>query len=99
MININNIIYQMYCPICGKELRVSKTKKYWCGNGCYSVNLGFYQSIDFTLFDHSISIYKDNETREEKQEKMQQIVDLIKYFKEDDRYLTEIVAGSGQNGL
>lgn len=80
------------CPICRKKLvkpKDSRTKAF-CENSCYSIfttGAGTIESIFGKCFVHSM---EDTDEEIAKMEKV--ILEKIKYWKKNDRYLAEILA-------
>lgn len=91
-----HFIHDSCCPICSGELHVIKTfyDKQKCLNGCYShvvIYSEYYQS-----HKHTFSVFNEqfaymNGDGIDRIETIEKIEELIAYWKENDRYLTELM--------
>lgn len=79
------------CPICSKELIINEIANHSkCSNGCYS-KTGGYGTTTETVFNKSfIFEYVDSSETWKKIEA--ELNTEIAYWKEDDRYLLEILS-------
>lgn len=95
---VDKIIYDSDCPICGKEMEyitVQYADGFKCNNKCYSF-LFYSNKRKFTLFEeefvgyneHKLLFYLDAKPLEHIET---HIIELIKYWKEKDRYLMKLL--------
>ena len=64
---------------------------YYCLNGCYRLDLSKFVGIYIYIFENEFFIDK-NFYSFVKERIANDILDLIKYYKKDDRYLAEIMS-------
>lgn len=85
------------CPICNTMLELDPSEDLFCINNCYSHML-YYSSISgtfkeiFRVFNSKHFSYKSNDSVEYKKSIDNKILELIEYWKENDRYLVELIA-------
>lgn len=83
------------CPICEKELVISINNDWAeeCNNGCYK--LSFQHSSKVSIFGEEIKLIwpknKDATDREAIEEFNHKLSERINYWREDYRYLAEIL--------
>lgn len=81
------------CPICNKKMEILKYKTMpeedvSCINDCYSVISRYDQYFVYIFGDFQIMMSKNNIDKEIEKS----IVEKINYWKENDRYLVEILS-------
>ncbi|AEO93714.1 gp456 [Bacillus phage G] len=78
------------CPICNSELSKSMLKE--CVNGCYYLMIYDKTVFYATVFNETFDISGDESTIEEKINTINKLYDKINYWKENDKYLTNILS-------
>lgn len=88
------------CPICDSLLDEDEdmfsNSMYFCLNNCFSyaiIDLGFpnRNSHFFKVFNSDFFVYRDNDSIEYKKSIENEVLELINYWKENDRYLMELM--------
>jgi hypothetical protein len=80
------------CPICNGQL---KHDELWyetrCLNGCYSIDKFDSYQDRFRIFENEFILARGDYPN--KWQRAQKIIDEIKYWKKNDRYLIKILSG------
>lgn len=80
------------CPICDSEIN-KISQSYWnCRNSCFAIDKLNSHVFLFRIFDEIFSLVNDN-NYPNKEKHMLNIINKIKYWKENDRYLIKIMGG------
>lgn len=98
--NVKIVYSRDFCPICESPMKkyqpYIEMAKFTCKNGCYEIIApwkGLRSDVDTLVFffKSNFTLRPIRDTQHKIDEKLQEIVDTINYWRKDNRYIVEIL--------